>query len=39
MKLLETKPYNRNLIKGIIHIFPTPPLGQDITKGQFLSGV
>ena len=22
-----------------IHIYPTPPLGQDITQGQFLSGV
>ena len=21
------------------HIYPTPPLGQDMTKGQFLSGV
>ena len=23
----------------IIHIYPTPPLGQDITQGHFLSGV
>ena len=23
----------------IYHIYPTPPLGQDITQGQFLSGV
>ena len=22
-----------------IHIYPTPPLGQDTTQGQFLSGV
>ena len=22
-----------------IHIYPTPPLGQDMTQGQFLSGV
>ena len=22
----------------VIHIYPTPPLGQDLTKGQFLSG-
>ena len=21
------------------HIYPTPPLGQDMTQGQFLSGV
>ena len=23
----------------INHIYPTPPLGQDMTQGQFLSGV
>ena len=23
----------------LIHIYPTPPLGQDMTQGQFLSGV
>ena len=23
----------------VYHIYPTPPLGQDITQGQFLSGV
>ena len=23
----------------IYHYLPTPPLGQDITRGQFLSGV
>ena len=22
-----------------MHIYPTPPLGQDMTQGQFLSGV
>ena len=22
-----------------IHIYPTPPLGQDMTQGQFLNGV
>ena len=22
-----------------IHIYPTPPFGQDMTQGQFLSGV
>ena len=22
-----------------IHIYPTPPLGQDMSQGQFLSGV
>ena len=28
------------LEKGMnIHIYPTPPLGQDMTQGQFLSGV
>ena len=32
----------KNLIKlekeNWIHIYPTPPLGQDMTQGQFLSG-
>ena len=23
----------------IYHIYPTPPFGQDMTQGQFLSGV
>ena len=23
----------------VYHIYPTPPLGQDMTHGQFLSGV
>ena len=23
----------------VYHIYPTPPLGQDMTQGQFLSGV
>ena len=23
----------------VIHIYPTPPLGQDMTQGQFLSRV
>ena len=23
----------------ILHIYPAPPLGQDMTEGQFLSGV
>ena len=22
----------------VYHIYPTPPLGQDMTQGQFLSG-
>ena len=25
--------------RAAIHIYPTPPLGQDMTQGQFLSGV
>ena len=29
--LLETKQ--------LYHIYPTPPLGQEMTQGQFLSGV
>ena len=24
---------------NVYHIYPTPPLGQDMTQGQFLSGV
>ena len=31
----DTEP----LIQGFDHIYPTPPLGQDMTQGQFLSGV
>ena len=33
---------NNNSIKYqpfVYHIYPTPPLGQDMTQGQFLSGV
>ena len=26
-------------IRGIFSYLPTPPLGQDMTQGQFLSGV
>ena len=26
-------------LKPFNHIYPTPPLGQDMTQGQFLSGV
>ena len=25
--------------QGVDPIYPTPPLGQDMTQGQFLSGV
>ena len=28
-----------NLIWQYNHIYPTPPLGQDMTQGQLLSGV
>ena len=28
-----------NVPVGVYHIYPTPPLGQDMTQGQFLSGV
>ena len=27
------------LYEEAIYIYPTPPLGQDMTQGQFLSGV
>ena len=47
IKLLETKHCCRNFIKGkntwavplVRYYLPTPPLGQDMTQGQFLSGV
>ena len=29
----------RNILHLDMHIYPTPPLGQDMTQGQFLSGV
>ena len=29
----------KNNTKMFVHIYPTPPLGQDMTRGQFLSGV
>ena len=32
----ETKP---NQTKSVLKHLPTPPLGQDMTQGQFLSGV
>ena len=31
--------YLFNNFRFIYHIYPTPPLGQDMTQGQFLSGV
>ena len=39
LKCLKEK--HKFALEGIIgnHIYPTPPLGQDITKGQFLSRV
>ena len=40
----ETKPnlqksYPKSFKNTVNHIYPTPPLGQDMTQGQFLSGV
>ena len=34
-------PYQQDFAQLLIdsHIYPTPPLGQDMTQGQFLSGV
>ena len=31
--------WNLNYLELLYHIYPTPPLGQDMTQGQFLSGV
>ncbi len=47
LKMLYKKLYEQNLSKRMCienvsvyyHIYPTPPLGQDMTQGQFLSGV
>ena len=35
------KPFHKDkqMPSYINHIYPTPPLGQDMTQGQFLSGV
>ena len=33
------KPKSNNIMLNSYHIYPTPPLGQDMTQGQFLSGV
>ncbi len=42
--IIETKNIFFSIIcysvgEEIIHIYPTPPLGQDMTQGQFLSEV
>ena len=31
----EHRPKNFFFSEGIYHIYPTPPLGQDMTQGQF----
>ena len=31
--------YIYKLVYTFIHIYPTPPLGQDMTQGQFLSEI
>ena len=42
-ELLETMKMcvNKGLLlnRNDYYIYPTPPLGQDMTRGQFLSGV
>ena len=40
--LLSSSPFFpsfRDSFAAFYHIYPTPPLGQDMTQGQFLSGV
>ena len=37
-RVLDKYKHERGM-DGIIYIYPTPPLGQDMTKSQFLSGV
>ena len=34
-----TNLFAKNNLRQIGPIYPTPPLGQDMTQGQFLSGV
>ena len=31
--------HGKNISAQAYHIYPTPPLGQDVKQGQFLSGV
>ena len=38
-KKRKEKSYYSFLISFINPIYPTPPLGQDMTQGQFLSGL
>ena len=33
------QPVSHDATGSSYHIYPTPPLGQDMTQGQFLSGV
>ena len=41
MNIIKDKTFNRHngLLNNDNPIYPTPPLGQDMTQGQFLSGV
>ena len=40
LTILGEKDYYKYVgISEADHIYPTPPLGQDMTQGQFLSGV
>ena len=39
IQILDTTIYVLLLTNAFDTIYPTPPLGQDMTQGQFLSGV
>ena len=36
---LQLRQFDGLVIKTLGYYLPTPPLGQDMTQGQFLSGV
>ena len=38
-KVDEYNGFSNYILIEIYHIYPTPPLGQDMTQSQFLSGV
>ena len=38
-KVFQFIIFTLKMIKTLYPIYPTPPLGQDMTQGQFISGV
>ena len=37
--VLALDKYEDSEVNNLYHIYPTPPVGQDMTQSQFLSGV